>query len=216
MKRSRNEAQQAILELSRDLSAALLPHENAAFTAIEREFRIRIPDVPLKTVAGVRNNHDLREAFVDAHTDAIDSASGWVRRLARLSGDRALVSIRRQLQLCEEALAARYAGITERAMMHVDPGPIGKIRAEEWLGAMQVHRNNYRVAQTHQIAQAKDMDELRLRLFSETPSGIRGHNQRGVWWNSVTAGLALARTVAIGTTNDVSNKAMVEFNRAGG
>jgi hypothetical protein len=215
VKRSRNEAQTKIIEVDRRLSEDLLGHENAAFAGIQREFRVHIPDIPLKTVAGVKNNRQLREVLVNAHSGAIEAALGWVQRLARLSGDRGVAAIREELALCEDALPARYRGVVAAAMPLVDPAPIAKLRVEEWISVMALRRAEYRRAQTEQINRAKDMPELQLRLFSPKPSGIRGHNRRGVWWTACSAAQEYARAVSIGVANDVKLKGISELNRAG-
>jgi uncharacterized protein with HEPN domain len=202
MKLTKAKAQDQIVASAHTSSARLLALETLCFSQMRAEFKARIPEITHKTVAGIRNNHDLREAWVDAHTLAMVACTDHVSRLAEDSAAAADEAIRAELLLCERALPARHAGTVERLAFRSDR--IVAAAVEGWQGGMAGQRAEYRRAQTHRLSRDKTVEELTQHLFADG----------GAWWQALPAAEQWARWVSIRVSNKVRAAAMKAFNDA--
>lgn len=209
VKQSRAVAHRRVLALADQLQQRLLVHEQVCFADVDRAFRRHLPELKLKTVRGIRNSHDLRESWVDAHSAAIADCRPAIDKLARLAADRSLTSIRRELGEIEKALPGKHAGVTDRAIAACHPERIWPTQADFWWDRVKPYRAAYRSDQTYALARAKTLEELQVWLFSETST------PRGVWWAAASGIKEKARAACISTAGQVRTEAMGAFNDHG-
>jgi hypothetical protein len=203
MKLTKAKAQDQIVASAHASSAELLGLETLCFRWMRAEFEARIPEVSHKTVAGIRNNHDVREASVDGHTLAIVACTDHVSQLAEQAAEVGLTAVKAELLLCEQALPAKYGGLTDS--FDVATERIVASAVEGWQGGMSGQRAEYRRAQTHQLSRLKELPDLMRELFEAG----------GVWWQALPVAEQWARWVSIRVSNKVRVAAMRAFNDAG-
>jgi hypothetical protein len=150
----------------------------------------------------------LRQRWVDAIRTAVVESEEAVSVMARLCARQAEMSVEAELQLVEQTLPTRYAGITEKTMDGLEVNPIIDSRMGIWRAAVSLYPEAYRKKQTHVISQSKDVAKMARMLFgTDSP--------RGAWWQVCSDLQSQARWVSLSIANTVRMRAMKGFNSHG-
>jgi hypothetical protein len=212
-KLSRADAGERVSALADALSDALLMDELNAKEAMEALFEggmigaVELAGKPDKLVAVARR--------------MVEDTKAPYAHLASASVRRALESIGEELDLCEQTLAKRYAGITDEAVVAARPfaDELVLFSADAYLTASLTVLPWFqeRLISETKTSTAKDEEHevLLQRIFSPVPVSLVNHSGRGLWWKVLEHCNRICRESEIATVNGVRERTMALFNLMG-
>jgi hypothetical protein len=223
-KLGRRTAGERVQALAQAFADDLLQDEERAFTRIGLVFLQPIPHArtelravwnrhrqdPARTAADV----PYQEALDRTHRAAAAATVDIVTELGQTAISKGLAAVEQELAVCEQTLPTRYRGVAALAVQGATEAGV-KILAQAtaaYSADASASAGEFAARARLQLGQAKDLDEMLARLFSEQPAGLEGFGGRGVWWWTVSDLNAAARAVSIRCANLARLSAMQTFN----
>jgi hypothetical protein len=216
-----------VIRLAHAFSADLLHDEERTFKRIAERFGVGLATrrreveraVGGGSPAALRNNAGLTRGLLEGWQRSADAARKDVEDLARTAAGKGLSSVRLELTVIEKSFRKkRYRGLadiaTDEALSRVEELVAAELLV--WDAQVVKAKTTLRSDLLQQYNAAADGQELQVRLFSQTPAGLRGFGGRGVWWRSSSELNAAARFVSVDTSNAARTCAMLVFNEVGG
>ena len=206
------------------LSLDLLLDEEDCRQNMEALFVGAVPRVAQLLTEALSGSKDIDKvaALIGERADLIVEGTVTVfRGLLDVAVGKGLESIREELQVCEQTLGPKYAGLAVDACDRVDDAQDSLLT----LGAMQYRANastvlGWFVQQLAlEIRVSMSLEEGPALLVSRlvAPSSVRveQHSGRGLWWKVLEHCNRITREVEFATVNAARTEAMMQFNRLG-
>jgi hypothetical protein len=197
--------------------------EDGIKTAMEAKFVAYVPElIELASSAhgkGARKADSVSKQMARLAERAITDTLDLYENLQAQTFEEGIRSIGAELEVCELALAKKYAGLTEDAMRSVS----GFSTTIEEVGKAQYLVNSLKVVEWFKVQAAKELLDSRteglemavFRIVSTSPVRAAGHVGRGLWWKVFEHVNRITRETQFGTLNAVRSQTMQAFNDLG-
>lgn len=149
--------------------------------------------------------------------EAVAGAAGCFRELCVAAVRKGLESARTELQVCEATLAARYAGVSDRAVTAVANSAEDLHALGDVMFATQSSRclSWFRAEVSRELAGSETLEEAIDRLVAPDPVQWPGHSGRGLWWQVVLWLNQITRETEFAVVNAARTEAMRVMNEIG-
>lgn len=215
-----------VARLVEGLSASLVADENEAKASMEALFTGGLPALAESVSmahgpAGRLHLDEVVEDVVRMANNMLAASAGPFATLLGSAVGKGLESIREELQICEQSLAKRYAGISGRACDLVDDASgqlvdVGLAQYAGNAGSIMVWFTQQLRLELNVSQQAKEPLELMLsRVMAPERIAAAQHSGRGLWWKVLEHCNRLVREIEFSVVNAARTEAMMRFNELG-
>lgn len=223
---TRAAAGERVFVLADRLSDALLGHEALAQVAVERKFTRRLPDASkvIERAARAGLPRAIRDRTFTDLTSLVrlvlEASRADYLALLTTAADLSLDSMAREMTVCEQTLAKRYAGAAVEVVADLRPVARRRVpmiagayaaRFPEWLATFEaLVEDDWRAS-----ASAKEPPEvLARRMFDGEALKAPGHSGRGDWWKPYQWVFAEMRGGEFVLVNEIRRQVIADWNRA--